>query len=153
MRVAAEERIVPSGSLFLESRGPLLLLLSLPMRRPWPPANRSTQVKTLPDIASAILQPRPDRHRKAPAGPEYVLPLIEIADSSLKYDRVVKQPLYARYGIPEFWIVDVGGQEVEVCRTPTDDGYASVVGFGRGETLVHDTTAGRDHPCLGALLG
>ena len=78
--------------------------------------------------------------------------LIEIADSSLKYDRAVKRPLYASHGIPEFWIVDVGGQVVEVCRTPTDDGYASVTRATAGDTLVPSLL-----PCVAiavtALLG
>ena len=51
--------------------------------------------------------------------------LIEIADSSLAYDRTVKRALYARHRIPEFWIVNLKHGEVEVCRQPEGDGYAS----------------------------
>ena len=114
------------------------------------PVRLSDRTEPQPDLI--VLRPRPDHYRKAPAGPEDVLLLIEIADSSLKYDRAVKKPLYARHGIPEFWIVDVGGQEVEVCRTPTDDGYASVVRFGRGETLVSTGLPAVTIP-VSALLG
>jgi Uma2 family endonuclease len=37
-----------------------------------------------------------------------VLLIIEVSDTSLPYDREVKLPFYARHGIPEVWIVDLG---------------------------------------------
>jgi hypothetical protein len=39
--------------------------------------------------------------------PDEVLLIVEVADSSLAYDRTVKRSLYARHGIPEFWIVNL----------------------------------------------
>lgn len=53
-----------------------------------------------------------------------VLPLVEVAQSSLRYDRGVKLPLYARHGVPEVWIVDIAGRVVEVHRAPGREGYA-----------------------------
>jgi hypothetical protein len=47
--------------------------------------------RTEPQTDFTVLKPRPDDYRKAPARPEDVLLLIEIADSSLKYDRAVKR--------------------------------------------------------------
>jgi Uma2 family endonuclease len=41
-------------------------------------------------------------------------------------DHAVKRALYARHGIPEFGIVNLAANEVEVCRTPTGEQYASV---------------------------
>jgi Uma2 family endonuclease len=64
-----------------------------------------------------------------------VLLLIEAADSSLDYDCNLKRPLYARAGIPEFWIVDLVAREVEVCRSPAGGDYAEVSRVG----LVADT--------------
>ena len=58
--------------------------------------------------------------------------LIEVADSSLRYDRKVKLPLYARHGVPELWIVDLEGGTVEVCREPRGDGYAGDLARGSG---------------------
>ena len=86
-----------------------------------------------PDVA--LLKPRPDFYQDAPAGPADVLLLIEVADTSPNYDRVVKRALYARRAIPEFWIVDLTSGEVEVCREPKADGYATVERIGRDGAL------------------
>ena len=88
-----------------------------------------------PEPDFALLKPRPDFYQDAPAGPADVLLLIEVADTSLNYDRVVKRALYARHAIPEFWIVDLTSGEVEVCREPKADGYATVERIGRDGAL------------------
>jgi Uma2 family endonuclease len=54
-----------------------------------------------------VLKPRDDDYRRAMPRPDEVLLIIEVADSSLAYDRNVKRSLYARHGIPEFWIVNL----------------------------------------------
>ena len=51
--------------------------------------------------------------------PETALLIIEVADSSLRYDRQAKGPVYASFGIPEYWIIDVQGRAVEVYRVST----------------------------------
>ena len=53
-----------------------------------------------------------------------MLLLVEVADSSLAYDRGPKLALYARHGVPEVWIVDLVGRAVEICREPSPEGYA-----------------------------
>jgi Uma2 family endonuclease len=60
---------------------------------------------------------RADAPQDRPLGPSDVLLVVEVADSSLGYDRQVKAPLYARAGIPELWIADLGGDRVEAHRT------------------------------------
>jgi Uma2 family endonuclease len=50
--------------------------------------------------------------------PRQALLVIEVARHSLREDRATKGALYARHGIPEFWIVDVERQRVEVYRQP-----------------------------------
>ena len=50
--------------------------------------------------------------------------VIEIADSTLAYDREAKGSLYARFGIPEYWIVNLVERLVEVCRHPEPDDRA-----------------------------
>ena len=57
-------------------------------------------------------------------GARDVLLLIEVADSTLAYDRGVKRALYAREGIAEFWIVDVAARRIEVYRDPQGSEYA-----------------------------
>ncbi len=91
------------------------------------------------------LEPQPDvvllRRRQGPRRREMptaadVLLLIEVADSSLAYDRAVKLPLYARSGIPEVWIVDLAGNAVEPCADPAGDIYPSSDRFHCGETIT-----------------
>ena len=74
-----------------------------------------------PDIA--LLRPRDDFYKRANPGPEDVLLAIEVADSTLAYDREVKVPLYARHGIVETWLIDVKGRRVTAFREPGPDGY------------------------------
>jgi Uma2 family endonuclease len=62
-----------------------------------------------------------DRH---PVAEETFL-VIEVADTSLEKDRLAKQPLYAAAQIPEYWIVNLEKNEVEVYRSPIDEQYRS----------------------------
>lgn len=65
-----------------------------------------------------------------------MLLVIEVADSSLKYDHEVKLPMYAHGGVEELWIVNVAESKIEVYRGPQPHGtYASRTDFGRGEAL------------------
>jgi Uma2 family endonuclease len=58
-----------------------------------------------PDIT--VLRYREDFYAGGHPRPEDVLLVIEVADTSLQYDRDVKLPLYAAHGIPEYWLVDL----------------------------------------------
>jgi Uma2 family endonuclease len=51
--------------------------------------------------------------------------VVEVADSSLLHDRRRKIPLYARFGIPEFWLVVLRQRALEVFRDPVDGAYRS----------------------------
>lgn len=86
-----------------------------------------------PDIS--VLRRREDFYTEAHARPEDVLLLIEVADSSLAYDRNLKLPLYAEYGIPEVWLVDLDRSLIEVHRTPDSNGYQAVRTVHRGERI------------------
>ena len=65
-----------------------------------------------------------------------VMLLIEVADTSYRHDRYIRLPLYARAGVPEAWIVDLNHDAVEVFRTPSPTGYASMQRMERGETVA-----------------
>jgi len=89
-----------------------------------------------PDLA--LLRPRDDFYAQAHPGPEDVLLLIEVCDSSAAYDREVKVPLYAAHAVAEVWLVDVRRQVVEAFRDPDPArrGYRDVVRFERGDALT-----------------
>jgi Uma2 family endonuclease len=77
-----------------------------------------------PDV---VLVQRPWRGYPAShPGPEDIILLIEVADSSRDMDLGAKRELYARAGIREFWIVDLITDGVLVCRNPGGDRYESV---------------------------
>jgi Uma2 family endonuclease len=76
-----------------------------------------------PDVM--LLRPRADGYRASHPGAADVLLVIEVSESSLAYDRSVKLQLYAGFGVPEVWIVDLIGTALEVCREPREGAYAS----------------------------
>ncbi len=87
-----------------------------------------------PDVT--LLRPREDFYASRTPRPEDVLLAIEVGDSSARFDREVKAPLYARAGVRELWLVDLGAGEVSVCRRPDERGYAEVTVKRRGESLT-----------------
>ena len=86
------------------------------------PVRLSDLSEPVPDVC--LLRPRADFYRGSHPGPEDVLLLIEVADTTATFDRRVKLPLYARAGIREYWIVDIGTGIVEIHRGPRPEGYA-----------------------------
>jgi Uma2 family endonuclease len=98
-----------------------------------------------PDLA--LLRARPDGYRTPPPpSAADVLLIIEVSDTSLRYDREVKLPLYARHGVPEVWIVDLAARAVEVHRGPDEETYAKATTHGGSETLRPLLLPGVDIP-------
>ena len=87
-----------------------------------------------PDLA--LLKPRKDFYSNAHPTPEDVLVVIEVADSSVNYDRNVKLPLYARAGIPEVWLMVLQKAVVEVHSQPINGKYHKLRRLKRGKTLM-----------------
>jgi Uma2 family endonuclease len=69
-----------------------------------------------PDIAVCL--PTPDRYKQAHPTAAQVLIVIEVADTSLFHDRLRKARAYAASGIPEYWIVNLVDQQIEVHTLP-----------------------------------
>lgn len=86
-----------------------------------------------PDLA--VVRWRDDFYETAHPGSDDILLVIEMADSSLRYDRQVKAPLYARHGIVEYWLVDLTGRSITCFKSPDGDTYGKVSVHGPGETL------------------
>lgn len=64
-----------------------------------------------------------------------VLLAVEVSVSSLRFDRKIKVPLYARSGIRELWLVNLVENELVAYREPTDAWYASVNTYCRGDRI------------------
>ncbi|MEA5550257.1 Uma2 family endonuclease [Anabaena cylindrica UHCC 0172] len=86
-----------------------------------------------PDIA--LLKPRADFYEAGHPQPEDILLLVEVADSSIEYDREIKIPLYASSGICEVWLIDIYEQLITVYRYPNANGYSEIKTFRHGDIL------------------
>jgi Uma2 family endonuclease len=61
--------------------------------------------------------------------------VVDVATTSARRDRVVKAPLYARAGVPEYWIVEVESRTVRVCRRPAGAEFGDATVYGQGDSL------------------
>jgi Uma2 family endonuclease len=89
-----------------------------------------------PQPDAALLGPRDDFYADAHLRPEDLLLVVEVADSSLRYHRWTKLPLYARSGVAEAWLVDLRGQEIEVATGPSEEGYRRSIRVDRDGTVA-----------------
>ena len=92
-----------------------------------------------PDFS--VLRPRADYQTRGPR-PEDVMLAVEVSDTTLRRDRRVKLALYAAAGIPEFWIVNLEANEIEIYRSPAGDIYASVERKRSGDSATIATLPG-----------
>jgi len=91
---------------------------------PQVPIHLSDISEPIPDFALVSLEA--GSYEKGHPRPEDTFLVIEVSDSSLRYDSQVKAPLYARHGIPEYWIVDLPGQQVRFFRSPNSGQYTDI---------------------------
>lgn len=99
------------------------------------------QLRSMPQPDGVVLQPEA-LWRGRIVTPADVLLVVEVADSSLRYDRLVKAPLYAKYGMTEYWIIDCDDDAVEVYRDPGPEGYATFTRASRGERIATEALPG-----------
>jgi len=90
-----------------------------------------------PDLT--LLERRLDYYAARHPGPAEVLLVVEVVDSSREYDRGLKLPLYARFGIREVWLIDLQREAVEAYRQPGLRGYRDTSTLGRGHRLAPAT--------------
>lgn len=87
-----------------------------------------------PDIA--LLKPPAETYRERLARSEDILLVIEVADSSLEYDRNTKLPIYAEAGIPEVWIINLKDEGLEVYREPGQERYEQLATYQKGDEVA-----------------
>ena len=87
-----------------------------------------------PDVV--LLTARPDFYAQGHPGPQDVLLIVEVAESSVMYDRETKLALYTRAGIREVWLVDLSEERIEIYRHPFPQGYQEVQHARRGERVA-----------------
>lgn len=107
------------------------------------PVRLSDLSEPQPDVA--VLAPRDDFYARGHPGPADVLLVVEVADTTVGWDRGVKMPLYGRAGVAEAWLVDLAAGAVDVFGAPGPDGYGEVRRASGGEQLaVAGATVGID---------
>ena len=102
-------------------------------------------VRRLDDLLSTalsrqvlVLPRRDDYYLSAPPTASEAILVVEIADSSVAYDRKVKGPLYARHEVREYWLLGLPAKVLEVYRRPGPDGYREVRRLRRGDTVARE---------------
>jgi Uma2 family endonuclease len=103
-------------------------------------AGRAAVRPQSPFAAHELSEPEPDLAIVPPGDyeddhPDRAYLIIEVAESSLSFDRGAKLRLYAASGVPEYWIVNLVDRLIEVYTEPTGAGYARVERFERGQSL------------------
>ena len=98
------------------------------------PVRLSDESEPEPDVA--LLRRRPEGYGTAHPTPADVLLVIEVAHSSLEYDRSIKAHIYGRSGVPETWVRNLPEDCIERFTEPGPDGYALHTIHRRGETLT-----------------
>ena len=93
------------------------------------------QPRSQPQPDLLLLRRRAVSYSREHPTPDDVVLAVEVADTTVRFDRLVKARLYARAGIAEFWLLLAVDGTVEVHRTPGADGYASVTQRRLGEIL------------------
>ena len=76
-----------------------------------------------------------ERH---PRGDELLL-LVEVSDTTSRFDRTVKAALYARASVPEYWVLDVSARALFVHRHPSGGNYRQVTRLAEDETVAPDS--------------
>ena len=85
--------------------------------------------------AAVLVRPGSDFPDDTPEA-AYVSLVIEVSDTTLRFDRTTKAALYARSNIAEYWVIDIEGRRVYAHRNPTADGYAETLAYSAGEEIA-----------------
>ena len=97
------------------------------------PVHLGERLEPEPDIA--LLRRRPGGYRNAHPTAADLLLAIEVADTTLAYDRNIKSRLYGQAGVPETWIINLPEDCLEVFRNPGPQGYAQHTIYRRGDHI------------------
>ena len=100
----------------------------------WCQSSARMELRSVPQPDLALLRPR--SYRRANPTPEDIVLIVEVAESSLAYDRTRKLRLYAAAGIKEYWVAGVDGEWVEVHRSPAGQAYREIRRFERHESIA-----------------
>jgi Uma2 family endonuclease len=101
----------------------------------WPQNSIRLNDNSEPQPDLAILKFRDDFYEEGLPTSDDILLIIEVAESTIAYDRDVKAPLYATAGIPEMWLFDVNKKAIEGYSQPSANGYKQIHLYDEGDVL------------------
>jgi Uma2 family endonuclease len=90
-----------------------------------------------PDITIAYFKKH--RYINVDTRPEDIHFLIEVSDSTLQKDRTIKRELYAKAGIPEYWIINIPDEQIEVFKQLKDGDYQKTLILKKGEMALFES--------------
>jgi len=88
------------------------------------PLNINNHSEPEPDIM--VLKKRESRYLDRHPVPKEVYLVVEVSDSTLNKDQTFKKKLYAKAGIPEYWIINIPEKQIEIYTNPKDEDYLNV---------------------------
>ena len=91
--------------------------------------------RSVPQPDLALLKPRADSYSRSHPTVADVLLVVEVADTTLRFDLATKIPLYARFGLPEAWVLDLQDSVMRVFRDPDPSGYRTNFAVPSGESV------------------
>src|SRR5947209_8352074 len=97
------------------------------------PVRLSRYTEPQPDILLA--HPREDYYASKRILPEDTFLVIEISDTTVRYDRNRKMPLYAKSGVPELWIENLQEEVILVYRNPVAQTYSTSFELHHGDSI------------------
>ncbi len=89
-----------------------------------------------PEPDFMLLKPNADYYSSRHPVADDVLLLIEVSDTSLQFDQNQKLRLYARHGIPEYWLLNLNDLSLEVYRKPNGELYAEKTTLYAGDSIT-----------------
>jgi Uma2 family endonuclease len=101
--------------------------------RPLSPVDLGDLSEPEPDLC--IVKPQPDDYAEAHPRADDVLLLVEIADTSLALDLGLKRDLYARFGVCEYWVVDLIHERIVVHQQPVHGAFQRTCEYGVSESI------------------
>src|SRR5262245_28125691 len=97
------------------------------------PLRLSKYTEPVPDVT--VLKPVPDFYASRECRPDDVLFLVEVSDTTLKYDKNIKLPRYAAAGVVEVWIEDLTNNLLLVFRNPAGKAFQTSLVLHPGDSI------------------
>jgi Uma2 family endonuclease len=87
-----------------------------------------------PDIV--VTRDQTSSYLQAHPGPEGILLVVEVSDTTLRTDIILKARLYARAGIVEYWVLDLASRQLHVHHKPQNNEYSAITTLVENETVA-----------------